>query len=110
MFAIVGDGEINEGAIWEAAACSPPISSLSNLTVIVDANGFQAMGSTDEVLRLGNIADKFAAFGFETRTVDGHDEAGHRPGGIGTGSTAGIRPRLLVANTVKGHGRLVHGQ
>lgn len=103
VFAIVGDGEINEGAIWEAALFAAQFE-LSNLTVIVDANGFQAMGATDEVLRLGNIAEKFAAFGFETRTVDGHDEAALDEATTELVQLAGPRPRVLVANTVKGHG------
>jgi transketolase len=103
VFAIVGDGEINEGAIWEAALFASHFE-LSNLTIIVDANGFQAMGTTDEVLRLGNIAGKFAAFGFETRTVDGHDEQALDEAVAELTHLSAPRPRLLLANTVKGHG------
>lgn len=103
VYAIVGDGEINEGAIWEAALFAAQFE-LANLTVIVDANGFQAMGPTDEVLRLGDIAAKFAAFGFETRTVDGHDEAALDESIARLVHLPGKKPRLLVANTVKGHG------
>jgi transketolase len=103
VFAIVGDGEINEGAIWEAALFAAHFE-LSNLMVIVDANGFQAMGATDEVLRLGNIADKFAAFGFEARSVDGHDEQALDRAVGDLKHLPGSRPRLLVANTAKGHG------
>ncbi len=103
VFAIVGDGEINEGPIWEAALFAAHFQ-LANLTIIVDANGFQAMGTTDEVLRLGTIADKFAAFDFETRTVDGHDEKALDTTLDELTRLPGNRPRLLVANTVKGHG------
>jgi transketolase len=102
-FAVVGDGEINEGSIWEALLFAAHLE-LSNLLVIVDANGFQAMGSTDEVLRLGRIADKFSAFGFETREADGHDESAL---GAAVGellALPGPRPRALVAHTVKGKG------
>src|SRR5947209_13368929 len=60
--ALVGDGEINEGAVWEALLFAAHFE-LSKLLVIVDANGFQAMGRTDEVLRLGRIATKLEAFG-----------------------------------------------
>src|SRR5205807_9521772 len=56
-FAVVGDGEINEGAVWEALLFASH-HDLSNLVVIVDANRHQAMGRTDEVLRLGSIGDK----------------------------------------------------
>jgi transketolase len=102
-FAIVGDGEINEGAIWEALLFATHFE-LSNLLVIVDENGFQAMGSTQEVMQLGSIADKFRAFGFETREVDGHDESaldGTISELVGLNSKA---PRAIVAHTVKGKG------
>jgi transketolase len=102
-FAIVGDGEINEGAIWEAVLFAAHFE-LSNLLVIVDENGFQAMGRTQEVLNLGRIADKFAAFGFETREVDGHDEAALDEAITGLVHLPGPRPRALVAHTIKGKG------
>ena len=73
VFAIVGDGEANEGPIWEALLFASHFR-LSNLITIIDANGFQAMGRTAEVMHLGSIADKMQAFGMETREVDGHDE------------------------------------
>ncbi|ELS33600.1 MULTISPECIES: transketolase [Pseudanabaena] len=102
-FAIVGDGEINEGAIWEALLFAAHFE-LSNLLVIVDKNGYQAMGATDEVMRLGNIVDKLQAFGFETREVDGHDELSldrtiHELMGLDSKS-----PRAIVAHTIKGKG------
>jgi len=102
-FAVVGDGEINEGAVWEALLFAAHFG-LANLLVVVDANGFQAMGRTDEVLRLGRIRDKFAAFGFETAEADGHDEAALDEV-LGRLVQAGSpRPRALVAHTVKGKG------
>src|SRR4051794_23909580 len=73
-FAIVGDGEINEGSIWEALLFAAHFD-LANLLVVVDANGHQAMGRTQDVLRLGCISDKLRAFGFLTADADGHDEA-----------------------------------
>lgn len=102
-FAIVGDGEINEGSIWEALLFAAHFE-LTNLLVIVDANGFQAMGSTAEVMRLGRIDEKFRAFGFETREVDGHDETALNAviGELIHGDWD--RPRALVANTTKGKG------
>lgn len=102
-FALVGDGEINEGAIWEAALFAAHFK-LDNLIVIVDKNGFQAMGSTDEVMALGNIEAKFAAFGFDAVSIDGHDEAAidaaYRQA---TGNRNG-RPKAIIASTVKGKG------
>ena len=72
-YVVVGDGEINEGAVWEGALFAAH-HALKDFLVIVDENGFQAMGRTAEVLRLEPLARKFEAFGFETVTVDGHDE------------------------------------
>lgn len=102
-FAIVGDGEINEGSIWEALLFAAHWQ-LDNLTVIVDANGFQAMGSTTEVMGLGSIAAKLSAFGLETREVNGHDEAALDAALTELTTLPGSRPRALVAHTVKGQG------
>jgi transketolase len=103
VFAIVGDGEINEGSIWEALLFAAHFE-LSNLMVIVDENGFQAMGGTREVMHLGSIAAKLSAFGFETREVDGHDEAAleRTLGALARRPCRG--PRAIVARTVKGKG------
>jgi transketolase len=102
-FAIVGDGECNEGSIWEALLFAAH-AELDNLIVIVDANGQQAMGTTDEVMRLGHLAGKFRAFGCETIEADGHDETAlHRAFLELLGSSA-LAPKMLVAHTVKGHG------
>jgi transketolase len=102
-FAIVGDGEINEGSIWEALLFAAQFE-LSNLLVIVDENGYQAMGATRDVMRLGRIADKLSAFGLETREVDGHDVAALDAvlGELLNSPTRG--PKALVARTVKGKG------
>jgi transketolase len=103
VFAIVGDGEMNEGSIWEALLFAAHFQ-LSNLTVIVDANGYQAMGSTNEVMNLQSLVHKLAAFGFETREVDGHDEEElDRALSNSTKSTSPL-PRALVAHTIKGQG------
>jgi transketolase len=102
-FAIVGDGELNEGAVWEALLFASHFE-LANLMVIVDANAFQAMGSTEEVMRLGSIADKLTAFGLETRETNGHDEAAldRTIGELVTSSSR--KPKAIVAHTVKGKG------
>lgn len=102
-FAIVGDGEINEGAIWEALLFAKHFE-LSNLLVIVDENGYQAMGTTDEVMSLGNIADKFRAFGFETREVNGHDELALDRVIHELMNLSSKAPRAVIAHTVKGKG------
>jgi len=102
-FAIVGDGEMNEGAIWEALLFAAH-HELSNLMIIVDENGFQAMGSTREVMRLGSLADKLAAFGLAAAEVDGHDETALDSAIRNLWQAGGKRPKALVAQTVKGKG------
>jgi transketolase len=102
-FAIVGDGEANEGAVWEALLFASHFE-LDNLLVIIDANGFQAMGRTDEVMRLGSLAAKLESFGFETREADGHDESALDAVIGELLALRSARPRALVAHTVKGKG------
>jgi transketolase len=103
VFCIVGDGEMNEGPIWEALLFAAQFR-LDNLVVIVDENRFQAMGTTEEVMSLGRLDTKFGAFGFDTRSVDGHDE---RALDTTLGELTGLRngrPKAIVAATVKGRG------
>ena len=101
-YAIVGDGEMNEGPIWEALLVAAQFR-LDNLIVIVDENRFQAMGSTADVMNLGSLAAKFAAFGFDTRSADGHDEDALEAA-LGQAKAADGRPKAIVARTVKGKG------
>jgi transketolase len=103
VYALVGDGELNEGAIWEAALFATHFK-LDNLIVIVDKNGFQAMGSTDDVMALGNIEDKFRAFGFDAITIDGHDEVAVDRAYVQMKASANGRPKAIVGNSVKGKG------
>ena len=77
---------------------------LDNLIVLVDKNGFQAMGSTDEVMALGDIAQKFAAFGFDALTIDGHDESAIDAACTTLKNQRNGRPKAIVATTVKGKG------
>lgn len=102
-YAIVGDGELNEGPIWEGALFAAH-HQLDNFMVVVDENGFQAMGGTDEVLRLGSIKGKFESFGFEALEVDGHDEAAIDAAIAGLWASGSGLPKALVARTVKGKG------
>lgn len=102
-FAVVGDGECNEGSIWEALLFAAH-AGLSNLCVVVDLNGFQAMGSTEEVMRLGDLKSKFESFGLETLEVDGHDERALDDAFDSLARLDSERPRAVVARTVKGKG------
>lgn len=102
-FAIVGDGELNEGAIWEAVMFASHFK-LDNLLVIIDANGYQAMGSTQEVMNLGDITAKFIAFGFDTLEIDGHDEYLLDQSISKLMNMHSGKPKAIIANTVKGKG------
>ncbi|HEY0610335.1 MAG TPA: thiamine pyrophosphate-dependent enzyme, partial [Chitinophaga sp.] len=102
IIAITGDGELNEGSVWEsllvANACQ-----LSNLTIIVDRNQFQANIRTEELIPLEPLADKFAAFGCAVRTVEGHDftqlETAFRELPFSENKVS-----VIIANTVRGKG------
>ena len=99
---LVGDGELDEGSNWEAAMFAGA-HHLSNLTVVVDRNRMQALGSTDDVLDLEPLAEKFAAFGWEPLSVDGHDVTAVREVLQRVPFTDG-KPSVVIANTVKGKG------
>jgi transketolase len=105
VFALLSDAELDEGSTWEAVMFAAH-HRLSALVAIVDANGQQAFGYTRDVLDLSPIADRFRAFGWDAREVDGHDEAALR---AMLASLAGLdgepgAPRVLVARTTFGKG------
>ena len=102
-YALVGDGEINEGPIWEGSLFAAH-HQLKNFMVIVDENGFQAMGRTQDVINLGNIQAKFESFGFEAVTIDGHDETAIDSAITQLWDSASTAPKALIAKTVKGKG------
>ena len=100
VYAITGDGETQEGLVWEAAM-SASHYKLDNLVFMLDHNGLQIDGSNDEVMSLGNIVKKFDAFGFECFEVDGHDIDA-----IVKALKAPVegKPKFICCNTVKGKG------
>jgi transketolase len=102
VFVVLGDGEINEGSVWEAAMCAGK-HKLGNLTVLVDYNKFQSYGETNIVQDLEPLADKWRSFNFSVGQVDGHDVGalGHLLGAIPL-ETA--KPSAIICHTVKGKG------
>ncbi len=102
-YTVIGDGEMNEGSIWEALMFASH-ARLSNLVVIVDANGWQAMGRTEDVMQLGDIAGRFSAFGFDALTVDGHDMEAISSAIDSLVSMNNHNPKALIAKTIKGKG------
>ena len=100
-YALLGDGESEEGQVWEAAMFAGN-QQLDNLCVIVDHNGLQIDGRNDDVMSLGNICAKFAAFGFDTVTVNGHD-IDAVTAALRLPHTTG-KPKFICCETVKGKG------
>lgn len=102
VFLILGDGELDEGQVWEMALFAAH-RGLSNLIAFVDNNHLQIDGTTDEVCALGDIADKFRAFGWFAQAVDGHDvEAIDRA--VDAAKAQNSQPSVIVLDTVKGCG------
>jgi transketolase len=98
VFCLTSDGEWNEGSTWEALIFSKH-QQLSNLTIIIDLNGLQGMGTTRDVADLGSLAEKLGVFGFTVLEIDGHD-----PAAIEAALATGSGPLAIVARTIKGRG------
>lgn len=103
VFVVVGDGECQEGEIWEAAQTANKYQ-LDNLIVFVDNNNLQLDGITDEVMPNLNLGKKFEAFGFETYNIDGHDMQQIVETLDRIRMTKNGKPKCIFANTVKGKG------
>jgi transketolase len=102
VFVLLSDGECNEGSVWEAAMFTAG-KALDNVVAIVDYNKLQAMGRSHEVTALAPLADKWRAFGWNTREVDGHDLAALCETLKPAPQVRG-KPTAIVAHTVKGKG------
>ncbi len=100
-FVLVSDAECNEGSLWEAVMFAAH-HKLSNLVAIVDHNGQQALGSTQEVLSLEPLAERWRAFGWEAVEVDGHNVAALRS--ALEQPAVSTAPRVLLARTIAGKG------
>ena len=98
---VLGDGELQEGSVWEAAMCAPRFG-LENLLAIIDANEFQASGETASLMPVEPIADKWRAFRWNVLEIDGHDMAAVV--GALDSLPAASGPTAIVAHTVKGKG------
>jgi len=102
VFVIMGDGEVNEGSVWEAAMCAAK-HGLDNLVAIIDRNKLQSYGPTAEVLDLEPLAEKWHSFGFTVHEANGHDVESLRKGLAALPYEPG-KPNLLICHTVKGRG------
>jgi transketolase len=102
VFVILGDGECNEGSVWEAAL-SAAHHKLNSLCVIVDYNKLQSYGAVSEVAALEPFAEKWRSFGFSTKELDGHDLHALREA-LSFTPPEGHAPTALICHTVKGRG------
>ena len=102
VYCIVGDGELDEGQIWEAAMAGAAYKA-DNLCAIIDHNGVQATDTVDNVLPNGQLAEKWAAFGWNVIEIDGHDMTQILDALDASRACSG-KPTAIIANTVKGKG------
>lgn len=101
-FCLTGDGELQEGQIWEAAMSAPHLGA-ENLTVFVDWNKAQIDGTVEQVMPLGPLADKWTAFGWNVLEIDGHSIPAIR-GACDAAKAETKKPTVVLAHTIKGKG------
>ena len=102
VYCVVGDGELDEGQIWEAAMAGAAYKA-DNLVAIIDYNKVQATDTTDNVLPNGQLAEKWAAFGWNTLEIDGHDFR-QILDALDQARACKGKPTAIIANTIKGKG------
>lgn len=101
-YALLSDGECNEGSIWEAAMLAAS-NKVHNLTAIIDYNKWQATGRSNDVMALEPLAAKWEAFGWQSQEIDGHD-LGAIDQALASAKTETSKPSVIVAHTIKGKG------
>lgn len=102
-YVMLGDGELSEGQIWEAANSAGHFG-LQNLVAIVDRNGLSIDGHTEDVMSVEPLDDRFAAFGWEVQRIDGHDLTAIRAAFEALRRAGRGKPQVIIADTVKGRG------
>ena len=102
VYVMLGDGETDEGQIWEAAAAASHYH-LGNLTAMIDRNFLQIDGNTEEVLQLENVADRWESFGWHVQEIDGHDII-EIYDALQEAKAITNKPSMIILNTVKGKG------
>lgn len=101
VYVVLGDGECNEGSVWEGALSAPNLE-LNNLNVIVDNNGFQQTGSNKDIMNLLDLKKKWESFGWHVEEVDGHNiDALNK---IFSNIKKINKPKVIIAKTIKGKG------
>lgn len=102
FYVLLGDGEVNEGQVWEAAMFAA-FRRLDHVIAILDKNGLQATGPVKERLNTDPMAEKWRSFGWDVRQIDGHD-MGQILAALRVARQAAGRPHIIIAETVKGKG------
>lgn len=102
VYILMGDGECNEGSVWEAAMCAPKFE-LDNLVLFIDNNQYQQTGSNDEILKNSNLKLKFDNFGWDAYEIDGHNISDLYKT-INELNFNNKKPKVLVCKTIKGKG------
>lgn len=102
VYAVLGDGEINEGTVWEACMSASKFK-LDNLCAILDWNGVQLDGTSEQIMPMGDVKAKFASFGWNCIECDGHDVAALSAALDAAEAAKGV-PTIILAHTVKGKG------
>ncbi|MEO1785221.1 transketolase [Thermodesulfobium sp. 4217-1] len=103
VFALLGDGELEEGQVWEAAMAARHFK-LDNLTAIIDRNNLQIDGFTEEVMSLEPLADKWLSFGWSVVELSGHDFDQIVPALLNAKKRGDKKPLVIIAHTIKGKG------
>ena len=101
VYVVIGDGECNEGSIWEAAMAAPNFK-LDNLYAIIDKNNFQQTGSNKEIMNVASLKDKWSSFGWHTVELDGHNI--EELYNFFNDSGKINKPKAIIAHTIKGKG------
>ena len=101
VYVVLGDGECNEGSVWESAMAAPHFG-LDNIVTIVDRNNFQQTGANVDIMNLGNLAQKWESFGWNVIELDGHNYAQLLDSLLQTPIVG--TPTAIIANTIKGKG------
>ena len=102
VYVLIGDGESQEGVVWEASM-SAAFYKLDNLVYMLDKNQVQQTGTTKEVMDIGNAAEKWKAFGFNVIEINGHDMK-QIVNALGKSDEVKGKPTMIIANTIKGKG------
>ena len=105
VYTVMGDGELAEGSVWEAVMAASHYK-LDNLCAVVDRNGLQISGSTEDVMSHKRLADRFAGFDWHVISVNGNDY-GELNAAFEKAKTIKGKPTMIIANTIKGYGASV---